>query len=175
MVDSARDLLDPKGFDVCLVCGGRKWEDNLTCRNCRGICPDPDCRQAEKTGKRTRSWEYDQCSDCWGFLSEQPTGQGLLVYLCDDGYVGFTGDIVERAGRHTEQSRTILWQTDFRYEDVFNAFKAEWTLKGIAVWSQRASNQGTRTFLGTRFELITDGRDPRPTCKYYGDSYPLER
>ena len=146
-----RYLMSPENLDICLLCGENKGVGYLTCQGCRGRCPDRDCR-----GKGTKSWDYNQCSDCYGFLHSLPKGRLWFVYLCDDGYVGMTSDPDARDVEHEEYAdRAIIWHTPSELQlDVYQAFKFEWALDAMGLAARCGYG-----YLAKRFEMIT-GFDP---------------
>lgn len=145
-VERLRYLMDPTNLDICLICGGSKGDCYLTCQDCRGQCPDRDCR-----GKGTKSWNYDQCSDCYGFLSSLPEGRSWFVYLCDDGYIGMSSDPDERDRTHDKAGRAIIWTTPSELElNKFEAFRFEWALDKMGLVGLHGHK-----YLAKRFEMIT--------------------
>ena len=150
--EQIRNLMSPESLDICLVCGGKKGIGYLTCQRCRGTCPDRDCH-----GNRTKSWDYDQCSNCNHFLQSQPKERWWFVYLCDDRYIGMTSDLAARDAEHEEDAdRAIIWHTPDELQlDVYQAFKFEWALDAMGALAVEHGNG----YLAKRFEMIT-GFDP---------------
>ena len=145
--DYIRSLMDPKELDICLLCWKSKGIDYISCLQCRGKCPDRDCK-----GTGTKAWDYDQCSDCYNFLQSLPQGRDWFVYLCDDGYVGMTSDPNARDFEHDEDSgRAIIWHTipELRLNKL-EAFRFEWALDYIG----EAGMKGNQ-YLANRFKMIT--------------------
>ena len=163
-VETLRHLMDPVELRICLLCGSSKGIGYISCQNCRGQCPDRDCK-----GKGTKSWEYDQCFNCYQFLQSLPN-RCYYVYLCDDGYVGMTSDPDARDAEHDEDwGRAIIWHTPPELNlDKFEAFRFEWALDYMG-------NVGMdgHQFLANRFKMIT-GLPPSHTAfqeqppLYYG-------
>ena len=143
-----RNLMDPVNLDICLSCGGGKGVGYLLCQNCRGLCPDSDCR-----GTGTKSWDYDQCSHCHAWLQGLTQGRDWVVYLCDDGYIGMTSDPDARDAEHDEDAcRAIIWQTPPELKlDKYQAFKFEWALFAMYYLGKAGNN-----YLSNRFRMITN-------------------
>ncbi len=164
-IERLRDLMDPKMLNMCLLCGRNKGAGYLTCQDCRGECPDRDCR-----GKGSKSWDCDQCSDCYGFLQSLPEGRSWFVYFCDDGYIGMSSDPYARDAEHDEVTgRAIIWATPAELQlSKFEAFRFEWALDAMFL-----AGLGGYTYLAKRFEMITgiypspDGLEDRPPL-YWG-------